>query len=376
MICIFINPFLKIETMKKILTFLLILSGLGVSAQQVVQVADINVGAGDSYPSHLAEFNNEMYFTACSNGVSCEIWKYDGVNAPVMIPDSNTNSALVPVSYKAFNSKLYFSYGYQSIGAAEGFWVYDGVNPPTLVANMNPSGHDFNTQTSIFTEFNGKLYFGADNGITGYELWEYDAVNAPSLVMDINPNADHSSPRAFTIFQNKLYFVASPNNTTSSLMVYDGVLPPALVYGNIHGNSSLVLMNNKLYMNALTNASDPFSATLFEYDGINTPIQVTSNLGVGQSFYLGDVYADFFGKLYIGVVPNSTGIWQNWLYDGVNPASYVGDSIKNIGTTGIMYNNEVYFMGTDTIYDYELWKYDGTNPAVRLSDINTNGRAV
>ena len=51
-------------------------------------VADIWAGSGDSYPTDLTVFNNELYFNAggtLTDGY--ELWKYGGTNAPSMVAD-------------------------------------------------------------------------------------------------------------------------------------------------------------------------------------------------------------------------------------------------------------------------------------------------
>ena len=82
---------------------------------------------------------------------------------------------------------------------------------------------------NIFVEFNGKLYFNASNGVSGYELWVYDGINPPTMVADIYPGSSGSNPSYFKIFQDKLYFQATENTHGSELWIYDGSNPPTIV---------------------------------------------------------------------------------------------------------------------------------------------------
>jgi ELWxxDGT repeat protein len=74
----------------------------------------------------------------------------------------------------------------------------------------------------LLTAFDGKLVFGADNGVTGRELYEFDGISA-TLIDDINPGPAASNPREFFIFQGQLFFQAENVETGRELYAYDGV---------------------------------------------------------------------------------------------------------------------------------------------------------
>ena len=84
-------------------------------------VANINPGSGDSNPSYLTVFNNELYFRANDVTYGKELWKYDGTNAPSMVAGPCCGSS----------------------------------------------------ESSDLTVFNNELYFSADDGTNGLELWKY-----------------------------------------------------------------------------------------------------------------------------------------------------------------------------------------------------------
>src|SRR5690554_6852402 len=71
-----------------------------------------------------------------------------------------------------------------------------------LVKDINPNGDG---NPAGFTEYNGKLYFNANDGTNGRELWVTDGTVAGTLMLkDINPNGS-GSPEDFTEYNGKLY---------------------------------------------------------------------------------------------------------------------------------------------------------------------------
>ncbi|MBO6719225.1 MAG: tandem-95 repeat protein [Rhizobiaceae bacterium] len=86
-----------------------------------------------------------------------------------------------------------------------------------LVANINTGSSGtqpgFNANPEFFTEFNGALYFQANNGVNGTELHRIvlDGSGIPTVqfVADIKPGGGNSNPRDFIVFKDWLFFVAN-----------------------------------------------------------------------------------------------------------------------------------------------------------------------
>ncbi|MCS7021425.1 MAG: hypothetical protein NZU63_06320, partial [Gemmataceae bacterium] len=117
-----------------------------------------------------------------------------------------------------YNGALYFAANDGVLGNE--LWRSDGTPGGTVsVTNMNPSG---DANPTWLTVYNGKLYFAADDGSTGVELWSYDATtNTLTQVADINPGAASSNPQWLTVYNGILYFAADDGSTGVELWSYD-----------------------------------------------------------------------------------------------------------------------------------------------------------
>ena len=100
-------------------------------------------------------------------------------------------------------------------------WKSDGTAGGTvLVKDINPGG---SSGASSFFEFDGAFYFGADDGINGAELWKSDGTEGGTvLVKDINPGGDDSYANEFVEFDGALYFRADDGVHGYELWKSDG----------------------------------------------------------------------------------------------------------------------------------------------------------
>jgi ELWxxDGT repeat protein len=158
--------------------------------------------AGDIY--NLTAFNGELFFVTidgtATNTHGYELWKSDGTAAgTVLVKDiePETNASSDPTDLTVVGNTLFFQAtdgvptditGLHSGHGVE-LWSSDGTgaglvddinpNPAPLFDDSNPFG---------FTDVNGTLFFGADDGVHGFELWKSDGTEAGTvLVKDIYP---------------------------------------------------------------------------------------------------------------------------------------------------------------------------------------------
>jgi ELWxxDGT repeat protein len=127
-------------------------------------VRDINPGGAGGRPAGLANIGGALYFTANDGVHGRELWKSDGTAAgTVMVKD------IVP-------------------GAA-------------------PTGNFGGPQ--LMTDWDGLVYFVANDGTRGYELWRSDGTEAGTLLIDLASGPTSSYPRQLTVADDTLYFVAN-----------------------------------------------------------------------------------------------------------------------------------------------------------------------
>ncbi len=70
---------------------------------------------------------------------------------------------------------------------------------------------------------NGKGYFSANDGSSGFELWESDGTTAGTVrVADINPLGGDSSPRYLTNLNGIVYFRAHDGSSGDELWRSNG----------------------------------------------------------------------------------------------------------------------------------------------------------
>ena len=232
-------------------------------------VKDVDPGTGDyfgftygSYPDSFTEFNDRFYFSGDDGENGRELWVSDGTNEGTqLLKDINPEGGYLyaygsyPRNITEFNGRLYFG---ANDGSGRKLWVSDGTTEGTqLLKDINPRvgsySFAYNTYLRNFTEFNDRLYFNANDGEDNDELWVTDGTaEGTQLVKDINPEGG-SSPRNFTVLNDHLYFGARGENG-EELWVTDGTA---------EGTKLVADINPGERNNGFANSSSPTNFIVF-----------------------------------------------------------------------------------------------------------------
>ncbi|MFM2311660.1 MAG: hypothetical protein RLZZ04_936 [Cyanobacteriota bacterium] len=195
-----------------------------------------------SYASNLVEFQDKLYFTANDDKHGNELFVSDGTASGTQLlvdlrpgEDNYGNKYGSNVSNLVeFQDKLYFTANDDEHGNE--LFVSDGTASGTqLLLDLHPGednyGNKYGSYASNFVEFNGQLYFTANDGEHGNELFVSDGTaSGTQLVADIYPGSNnYGSPSGsyaadLTVLGDELFFAANNGETGTELfkLTFDG----------------------------------------------------------------------------------------------------------------------------------------------------------
>ncbi len=246
---------------------------------------------------------------------------------------------------------------------------------PQLLKDINPGagvGAPFE-----FTEYNGLVYFRANDGTNGIELWKTDGTEAGTvLVQDINAGAGNSLPTGLTVFDGKLFLRANNGTSGTELFVFDGTDLTLLKDINLGtanaAPSNLTPFDGLLYFSANDGVS---GVELWKTDGTTAGTSLISDLNPSGNSSPNN-FIVFQDKLYFQATNGTLGR-ELFVFDGTD-IGLVADINLGTGNSSpsemIVYNDKLYFEA-DNGTSRQLWVYDGTNPPSEIS-INPEGNAT
>ena len=187
-----------------------------------------------------------------------------------------------------------------------------------------------------WVEYDGSLYFAADDGIHGTELWKSDGTEeGTQMVADVNqiepldPFATYDTEGSFPI--------------------------------------GLTLFNDELYFTANTELGDE----LWKTDGTEAGTQLVADINPGEADSFPFFMTEFRDELYFGALGSFDEGYELWKTDGTEAGTQLvadvlpGDG-NSIPTHLYVFQDELYFSAAGSGENYELWKSDGTEEGTVL----------
>lgn len=342
-------------------------------------VKDIKIGNGsgvaDNYYPIVA--NNKLFFVADDGVHGMELWVSDGTDpGTYMIKDINPgiNSAIGYAGWKlvGYNNKIFFSAD-DNISGQE-LWVTDGTAAgTTMVRDINP-GTQGSYLSGLVVAF-GKIFFSAQDAQHGRELWSTDGTaQGTAMLYDLAQGADNGVQGSFYLFNGKGYMpaVSDYNNIGYELYTTDGTSITLLkdIVPGIGSSmpSNFLRVGNKLFFRVNNN-------DLWATDGTAQGTYLVKHIDPGSTFRnsfpkpLGDVG----GTLLLNAITTSLGS-ELWISDGTEagtknlfeifPGSgsygYINSMVSiDFLWSDIVHNGKVYFFGRNNSGTF-MWITDGT----------------
>lgn len=368
-------------------------------------VKDVTPGPGGD-ARYFTPFGNDLLFLAGASS-SLVLWRSDGTDAGTIplapVSGQPASSAVAGGTYFLLtDAHLYasnasaagtqvildvpappaagvvFGFGLTALGGVVVFGLGDAVGPGAYrsdgsAAGTRPLGPVVVASNSALpgrlTDANGTLFFGADDGVHGFELWATDGTpGGTRLVKDINPGPDGSNASRLVLAGGRGFFTAYTAAAGLELWQTDGTEAGTVLVKDIApGTASSVpqifgTRGDVVLFNASTDDNGvPF---LWRSDGADA-----------GTFSLGGVrgwsnVVDWRGASYF--LGSYQGVYALWRTDGTEGGTSAVAAVPGDSWGGIAVAHDTLVFSTcDVAHGCELWTSDGTPAGTGLLfDVN------
>jgi ELWxxDGT repeat protein len=348
-------------------------------------VADIYPSVGDSDPQGFTELNGQLFFTAFTADSGWELWRTDAKReGTALLIEINPGSASAyPYRPTRMGGALLFAAD-DGVHGSE-LWRSDGApEGTTMVKDINPGSAT--SRPFMAVAAGNKVFLVADDGLHGCELWVSDGTSAGThLVKDIRPGSegslcdDYREPQLVRQ-DSRVFFVADDGISGRELWRSDGTEAGTVLVSDLSAGpsgtyfSALTVFGGAVFFAAAIGPSCIVVEALWTTDGTEAGTRfVTKEGGYSpanprQLTVVGDT-------LYFSAYDSSTGeeLWK--LGTGEQHATLVADVAPGTESSYpsrlFSANGTLLFFADDGSHGFELWRSSGTAATTTLVwDIN------
>lgn len=350
--------------------------------------------SGGSNPLNLTCVGSTLFFSADDGlGTGQTLWKTDGTETGTVklrgVAEGSYPQS--PSGLIAFGNRVIFSavasnYGSPATSYGTELWVSDGTSAGTiLLKDINPSSSGSSPRNMV--EFGGQIYFVATDS-RGAELWKTDGTTVGTLfVKDINTTASgaSSSPANFYAWNNKLYFTANDGISGRELYSTTGSGVTTVLVKDVFPGISDILdtsnfVDNVPYFSATTNAlvftanSPIYGQEMWKTDGTESGTTLLQDLNTRPGSANAHDGIAFNGKIYFSAASAYFGqeLWSTDLTTGntqmvidIYPGASSG--MNSSASYFTIFQGRLYFIARSATSGWELWSTDGTAAGTTLT---------
>lgn len=322
-----------------------------------------------------------LWFSA-SSGDDRELYWSDSYAAQEIDIDPLGSSD--PYYLTDFNGALYF----QANDGINGYELYkaEHLSPffytATLVKNIFP-GNGSSYPASLFA-WNSNLYFSADDGVNGKELWKSDGTTAGTvLVTDILPGSGHSEPSGFSALGGSIVLFMADNGTLGyELWRTNGTAAGTVLVKDIctgpEGSypSKMTLVGGTAYFSAYTPDT---GNELWKTNGTDAGTLLVKDIELGPTGSKPRHFSAGTTRIYFSAFTTATGYEP---YSSMGTAASTKlmadiapgplDGMSKVDN-GLSLGNTFVFPAQHAAIGKELWKSNGTPTGTKLLQDCLNG---
>jgi ELWxxDGT repeat protein len=350
-------------------------------------VADINSGAGGSYPNGITALGNgQALFQAFDSTYGDELWITDGTELGThMIRD------IYPGTYITYGGGSYpnssLPHGFSSLGNGETvfaardgtygeeLWVTDGTYGGTAIVKDIYPGTVGSSPSELTSLGDGEVLFSANDGIHGFEPWITDGTTGGTYMLaDINGSGGSFAGDFTSLGNGRALFAANDGTNGTELWVTDGTTGGTYMLADINGSGG----SYPYHITAIGNGEAVFSANdgtsgyeLWITDGTTLGTHQVDDINTGAySSYPTLFTVDPTTRILFSAYDGTHG-YELWVTDGAAGTHMVADINPGSGSSNpldltALGNGEVLFAANDGTNGNELWVSDGTATGTQL----------